>query len=196
MKKNLSILLLGLIIGGLIAFWISSRNKAREELEIRHNMVIEKIEALGNLEVVRYNIQDVMEYKKIRQFLPNAKAILVAVGEVIVCVDLTTITEEDIYTSKDSIRISLANPEICHVKIDHSKSRIFDTEYGLWETAQITDEAYRYAEKELNGQALKLDVAGKGRDNTVNLLTPILKAMGFEKVLITFKPKTAIDTKR
>lgn len=196
MKKNLSILLLGLIIGGLIAFWISSRNKAREELEIRHNMVIEKIEALGNLEVVRYNIQDVMEYKKIRQFLPNAKAILVAVGEVIVCVDLTTITEEDIYTSKDSIRISLANPEICHVKIDHSKSRIFDTEYGLWETAQITDEAYRYAEKELNGQALKLDVAGKGRDNTVNLLTPILKAMGFKKVLITFKLKTAIDTKK
>ena len=193
MKKNISILLLGLIIGGTIVFLISSKEEKKEELEINHEMVIEKIEALGNLEVVRYNIQDVMEYKKVRQFLPNAKAVLIATGEVIVCVDLTTINENDIYTSKDSIRITLANPEICHVKIDHSKSRIFDTEYGLWETAQITDEAYRYAEKGLNERALKLDVASKGRDNTVQLLTPILKAMGFEKTLITFKSKNKID---
>lgn len=193
MKRSIGNIIVGLILGILITGLFLSKKKNRNEIEINHNMVIERIESLGNLEVVKYNVQDVMEYKKVRQWLPNAKTVMIVSGEIIVCVDLTTLSEDDIYTSGDSIRLSLPNPKLCHVKIDHSRSKILDIEYGLWESAQITDEAYKYVEKELETQSLKLNMEGEGRNNTVNLLTPILKAMGFNYVSITFRESNRTD---
>lgn len=164
--------------------------KKTSSVQISHNMVLQKIESLGNLEVTRYNIQDMMEYKKIRRWLPNAKTALVVSGEVICCIDLTKLQPEDIKVSDKTIQIQLPSPEICHVKIDHSKSRIYDMEFGLWESTKIVDEAYTFAEKQLNEKAKELDMLSLSRDNAVNLLRPILEAMGFDEVVISFKPQT------
>jgi hypothetical protein len=59
-------------------------------------------------------------------------------------------------------------------------------QFGLWESTQIADEAYRQAEKQLREQAAKLDMDSKSRDSAVNLLRPILQAMGFDHIFITF----------
>ncbi len=185
-RSYINILAIGILIGGLIMYLWGGRSKGNEKVEVSHTMIVQKIEDLGNLEVVQYNIQDLMEYKKVRQWLPNAKTALIVSGEVIGCIDLTKVKPEDIYTSGDSIRLRLPAPEICHIKINHSESRIYDMQFGLWESTQIADEAYRYAENELRRQAMKLDITSKSRDNAVNLLRPILQAMGFEYVYITF----------
>lgn len=185
-RSYINILAIGILIGGLIMYLWGGRGKGNETVEVSHTMIVQKIEDLGNLEVVQYNIQDLMEYKKVRQWLPNAKTALIVSGEVIGCIDLTKVKPEDIYTSGDSIRLRLPAPEICHIKINHSESRIYDMQFGLWESTQIADEAYRYAENELRRQAMKLDITSKSRDNAANLLRPILQAMGFEYVYITF----------
>lgn len=190
------ILIAGILIGVLIMYLFTSRGKGGDKVEVSHNMIVEKIENLGNLEVLQYNIQDLIEYKKERQWLPNAKTALIVAGEVICCVDLTKVKPDDIYTSGDSIRIKLPEPEICHVKIDHSASRIYDMQFGLWETTEIADEAYRHAETQLKAQAMKLDMKSKSRDNTVNLLRPMLEAMGFKHVLITFDGKGYTEKSR
>ncbi|MBK5721863.1 DUF4230 domain-containing protein [Dysgonomonas sp. Marseille-P4677] len=185
-RSYINMLAVGILIGGLIMYLFDNNGKDNGKVKVSHNMIVEKIENLGNLEVLQYNIQDLIEYQKMRQWLPNAKTALIVAGEVICCVDLTKVKPEDIYTSGDSIRIKLPAPEICHVKINHSASRIYDMQFGLWESTQIADEAYRHAEKQLKAEAMKLDMESKSRDNTVNLLRPILEAMGFEHVLITF----------
>lgn len=190
LRTNLLILILGFTIGLLCMYFIFNREKNVQKIEISHNMVMEKIEALGNLEVLKYSIKDVMEYKKVRQWLPNAKAALIISGEVIACIDLTKIEQNDIHVSGDSITLRLPSPEICHVRIDHEKSHIYNIEYGLWESGKIMDEAYRYAEKELYKQAEKIDFESKSRDNANNLLRPILYAMGFKNVNITFHSKS------
>ncbi|MFV0417993.1 MAG: DUF4230 domain-containing protein [Dysgonomonas sp.] len=185
-RTNLTLLFFGIVIGMLIMYFLSSKGKGEEKEEISHTMIVEKIENLGNLEVLKYNIQDIMEYRKVRQWLPDAKTALVVSGEIICCVDLTKLKPEDIYTSGDSIRLRLPAPEVCHTKVDHTKSRIYDMQYGLWESAEIADAAYRSAEKQLSERAIELDIEGKSRDNAVNLLKPILEAMGFKSIFITF----------
>ena len=186
-RTNLTVLFFGIVIGMLIMYLLSSKGKGEEREEITHTMIVEKIENLGNLEVLKYNIQDIMEYRKVRQWLPDAKTALIVSGEIICCVDLTKLKPEDIYTSGDSIRLRLPAPEVCHTKVDHSKSRIYDMEYGLWESTKIADAAYRSAEKQLSERAKELDIESKSRDNAVNLLKPILEAMGFKSVFITFE---------
>lgn len=185
-RMYIAVLLLGILLGFLLYPLLSRGKKDVSNLEVSHTMIVEKIESLGNLEVLKYSIQDIIEYKKVRQWLPNAKAALLVSGEVICCVDLTEIKAEDIYVSGDSIRLHLPAPELCHVKIDHSKSRVYNVEYGLWESVEIVDAAYKSAEKQLYERAGELDIKQKGRDNAVNLLNPILGAMGFNNILITF----------
>lgn len=185
-RVSITILIFGVLLGLLLSSLLKKNKEEMPNSVVSHTMIVEKIENLGNLEVLKYNIQDIIEYKKIRQWLPNAKAALIVSGEVICCVDLSKITPDDIYTSGDSIRLQLSTPEICHVKIDHSKSRVYNMEYGLWESVEIVDAAYKSAENQLNNKASELDIKQKGRDNTVALLKPILEAMGFKHILITF----------
>lgn len=186
-RTNLTVLIFGIILGMLIMYLFVTREDKEKNEEVSHTMIIEKIENLGNLEVLKYNIQDIMEYKKIRQWLPNAKTALIVSGEIICCIDLTKLKPENIYTSGDSIRLQLPAPKVCHTKVDHSKSRIYDMQYGLWESTEIADAAYRSAEKQLNERAMDLDIESKSRDNAVNLLKPIIEAMGFKHVFITFE---------
>ncbi len=187
LRSQIFILIIGIILGIMVMYLIAQ--KKNSTVQISHSMVLEKVESLGNLEVTRYSIQDMMEYKKVRRWLPNAKTALVVSGEVICCVDLTKLKPEDIQVTDKTIHLQLPSPEICHVKIDHSKSRIYNMEFGLWESTKIVDEAYSFAEKQLDEKARQLDMLSQSRDNTVNLLKPILEAMGFEEVIISFSPQ-------
>lgn len=188
MKTRVFTLTAGILLGILIMFLIRNSKEESNQVEISHNMIIEKIESLGNLEVTKYSIQDMMEYKKVRRWLPNAKTALIVSGEVICCVDLTKLKPEDIIVTGKRITLKLPQPEICHVKIDHSKSRVYDIEYGFWESAKIADEAYKAAERELNDKARQMDIISQSRSNAANLLRPILLAMGFDEVVITYYP--------
>jgi hypothetical protein len=181
------ILFAGIATGILFMHLFTGKNPKKDKVEISHNLIVEKIESMGNLEVLKYNIRDVMEYKKIRKWLPNAKTALVVAGEVIVCIDLNAINPEDIYTSGDSIRIWLPEPDICHVKIDHKNSHIYNMEYGWWEAQAIADEAYRAAEQQLYDRAHQLNFMDESRKNALFVLEPLLKAMGFKDVYITYR---------
>lgn len=189
MRKKLfplSILVILLALFSLIIYLLNSAGK-EEKTVVSHTMVVQQIEEMGKLEVVKYNIQDMMEYEKVRQWLPNSKATLKIVGEVIACVDLTTIGENDIVTKDDSVSLILPMPEICHYKIDHSRSRVYNMQYGLWETAEVVEDAYKKAEEQIYQQAQSMGIEKESRENTIKVLTPILRAMGFTKIHIGFK---------
>lgn len=186
-ERNAIFLFLGLIIGLLVMYVILSSSKQKSKTEISHSTLVENIEQIGNLEVVKYNIKDIIEYKKIRQWLPNAKTALVISGEVTICIDLTKVKAHDIYTMGDTIALTLPQPEICHTSINHSQSKIYNMEFGLWESEILVDEAYKRAELYLKEQSLELDYKEKAYENTHSLLTPLLHSMGFKHVIINFK---------
>lgn len=190
MKLKLLFYFIFFILGCLVGWYIAKAiysSTSTEETIINHTLILNKIESVGNLEVVKCNVQDVIEYKKIRQWLPNAKTALLVQGEIIACIDLTQIKEDEINISGDSIALLLPVPEICHVKINHSQSKIYDTKYGLWESAQLVDEAYKYAQKELELRAKQINLKEEARTNTIHLLTPMFNTMGFNSVTIMFR---------
>lgn len=189
MKKiSISILLL-IILLALIAFivYLVKSTGKEDKVYITHDIVVQQIEELGNLEVVKYNIQDVVQYEKKRTWLPNSKASLMVAGEVIACVDLTKLSKNDIFTNKDSVSLILPVPEICHYKVDHSRSKVYNVEYGLWETAKLVDDAYAHAEQHLYQSALNMGIAQESRDNAIKVLTPILRGLGFTRIYIGFR---------
>ena len=69
-----------------------------------------------------------MEQKLVRDYLPDPKALLIVHGEAVGCIDLKTIDKDDIQTLGDTLFITLPEPNVCHFKIDHSKSKIYDSE--------------------------------------------------------------------
>ncbi|MEN9918430.1 MAG: hypothetical protein RL662_866 [Bacteroidota bacterium] len=189
MKKIMflgGIFMLILIFFALFVLFL--RNKEKEQVYISHEVIVRQIEELGNLEVVKYNIQDMMEYQKVRRWLPNSIASLKVVGEVIACVDLAKIADGDVQITGDSVHLMLPIPEICHYKIDHSRSKVYNIEYGLWESAELVDEAYKDAEQQLYQEALNMGIAEESKKNAIKVLTPILKALGYSKIHIEFKP--------
>lgn len=185
--KKIQILVTIVVVLVIFIVFLLTSNKKEPQVNITHEILVQQIEELGNLEVVKYNIQDMMEYEKIRRWLPNSKASLKIVGEVIACVDLTKIQQEDIVTEGDSVSLMLPIPEICHYKVDHSRSKVYNMEFGLWESAQLVDDAYHQAEQNLYQQALKMGIANESRENTIKVLTPILRGLGFKRIYIGFK---------
>lgn len=167
--------------------FVLSRSPKTEKTEINHNMVLQQVEELGRLEVLKYNIRDIIEYKKMRTWLPNSKTALIVVGEVIACVDLTLITPEDVVVTGDSVSLLLPIPEVCHFKVDHSRSRVYDVQYGLWDTPELVDEAYREAEQQIYQKALEMGIAEESRQSAVKMLTPLMNALGFRSVTLNFK---------
>lgn len=187
-KKYIPYIILIVIVIVLIKFWKNTTND-NETIHVSHNTVVQEIETLGRLEVVKYNIKDVIEYEKVRSWLPNSRTALIVSGEVIGCIDLSKLKEEDIFTSKDSISIKLPAPEVCSFKIDHSKSRVYDIENGWWETTDLIDEAYRHAEQQLYTQAENMGLTADCQTNTEKILIPLLHKLGFKKTHLEFYKK-------
>jgi hypothetical protein len=183
MNKTSIFLLVGLAI---VIFFLVKPSK-KNESKVVHELLLQQVEEIGRLELVRYNIQDIVEYEKMRNWLPNSRTILMVSGEVVACIDLALLTEDDITVEGDSVALLLPIPEICHVKIDHSRSKVYDVKFGLWDTPDLVDEAYREAEKEIHNKALEMGLVSQSRDSAVKLLTPILQALGFEKITINFR---------
>lgn len=182
------ILIIPIIIISLTAIiYFAFKPNKPDKIFISHDMVLEQVEEIGKLELLKYNIRDIIEYKKERTWLPNSQTALIVVGEVVACIDLTQINKDDITIVDDSINLTLPLPEICYFKIDHNRSRVYDVQYGLWDTHQLVDEAYKEAELQIHRQAIDMGIAKESKQSAIKIITPILNGLGFKKVRIDFK---------
>jgi hypothetical protein len=178
----LGILLLGGVGGALLykGFTASSTSD--------HGLTVEKIENMGKLQLMKMNMKDVLEQTKERPlFLPNAKAVLIVVGEVYAGIDFQKVQKSDIVSSDQLVTISLPAPEILLAKVNHEQSRVYDVRWGILSTARLVDEAYKSAELAIRDEAAKMGFEETCRTNAVTLLTPMFRAMAGKEVRITFK---------
>jgi len=158
--------------------------------EITEDVMIEKITNIGKLELVKYNMKDVIEKKELRTLLPDRRILLVAAGEVAGCIDLTKIKKEDIeHVTADSVIVYLPQPEVCYFKLDHKRSRVYDVT-GAWfstDTKAMVEDIYKIAEQRILQNAKEMDILGKTRENALIIFRPILENISGKKVGIKFK---------
>lgn len=157
-----------------------------DEVKTTHNIVIKEIVSLGKMELVKYSFRDVVEQEIVRDFLPDPKAILIVQGEAVGCIDLSKITEKDLTSSGDTLILNLPNPEVCYHKIDHSKSKIYKTDYAFMNEAVLLDEAYRKAEEQILKSALDSDILEQTKKNAELILKPLLENISSKQVVIKY----------
>jgi hypothetical protein len=189
MKKFMILFLLFIVVvigSGIIG--IVLYRKATERSSSEHLLTVEKIEKMGKLELVKFNIKDVVEQTKDRPFfLPNAKAVLIIAGEVIAGIDLEKVKEGDIVSSGTEVTVLLPRPEILISKVNHERSKIYDIKWGGFATAERVDEAYKTAELMIIDETAKMGYEETCRNNATALLTPIFKEIAGKEVKIFFK---------
>ena len=178
-----------LLIAGVIWAWEQVRqwNPFRTETQTSHNVVLKEIVALGKMELVKYNFRDIVEHEVVKPLLPNAKALLIVTGEVVGCIDLTKVKTEDFHTQDDTLVLTLPQPEICVSKIDHSKSKVYNTEYALFEEGKLVDDAYKQAEEQLQKSAQEMNILPQTKANAEKILRPFLEKISDKKIKLVYR---------
>ena len=169
---------------------LASVNPLTQEprVTVTHNTVLTQVEALGKLELVRYRFKDVVEYKRTNRypFLPDAKVALVVGGEAVGCLDLRKIRPQDVVLEGDSVvRVFLPAPELCGFQVKHDQSRVFSTENGFFQDADLVDQGYRYAEAQVRTAALQSGILAETQRNAQQILGPLLRTLTGRRVVLS-----------
>lgn len=180
-----------LVVAGLIASWEQIRgsnalSRFRRDSPAQR-IVLQEVTALGKLELVRYTFKDIVEHEQLNTFLPNANALLIVEGEATGCIDLTKISLADIITTGDSITVRLPNPELCSWKINHDRSRVYDTRFAFLDNSQLVSDAYRQAERQIRQSALSGGILEQTRQNANRMLRPLLMRISGRRVGLVFR---------
>ena len=198
------LIILLLLLVGMQTLWNNFRNgkwlpdffAGEDKTQTMHTLVLQEITSMGKLELVKYNFKDVVEQEIVKMWLPNAKAILIVQGEAIGCVDLTKIKIADITSEQETLVVHMPEPELCVFKIDHGKSKVYNTEYAFTEEAKLVEEAYKQAEKQIQKSALDMGILKQTEENAAKILTPMLEKASGKKVLLKFPMTAKIDKLR
>lgn len=181
-----------LLVAGLIAIWEQIRgsdtlSRFRRGDNTAQSIVLKEITALGKLELVRYTFKDIVEHEQLNTFLPNANAVLIVEGEATGCIDLTKISLADITTNGDSVTVRLPKPELCGWKINHDRSRVYDTRFSFLDDSQLVSDAYRQAEHQIRQSALNGGILEQTRQNADRMLRPLLARLSGRRVGLIYR---------
>jgi len=190
MKRFLILLTLACL--GILAVYFfvikGAGNKDKEpKITITNNIIMEKVVAVGKLELVKFYIRDILEQTKENKWWFNAKVTLIITGEVAGCIDLRTIDSTDIQLTETDLTLTLPQPEICYSKIDHKNSKVYNIEHGEFEEAELIDSAYKAAEKQIEAAAVQMRIKEQTRQNAEFVLRPLLESFTGKKVTLKFK---------
>lgn len=175
---------------------IGNSHISGKEVVSSNTAILRKIEALGRLELVRYNFQEVTEVKelgkeyfRIFKVEPDAKAILITQGEAVGCIDLTKMKIQDISEAEDTLYIKLPDPELCYYKLNLEKTRLYSVETGFFTNRdKFIERAYQRAEQEIRKAALNSNILEQTRNNAYLMLRPMLEKMTGKTVIIQEEP--------
>jgi len=198
------LLLLALLLWSI---GIELPGKGKDKVEvIQSTTILEKVESLGKLELVKYNFKEIYDYASISKgkisgesvlktydYAPDLKAILIASGEAVGCIDLTKLQSNDINITGDTLFIQLPNPEQCYHKLDLDKTRVYHFERTGWwsrlfsdddEMKSVIEKAYRNAEKQIEKSALESGILEQTEKNAKLILKPMLERMSGKIVVL------------
>lgn len=187
--KSLLVFLIfcALIAAGLYYFKVKLFGSHKE---FHEDVMVEKITSMGKLELVKYSMKDVIEQKEVRSILPDKRILFVAVGEVTGCIDLTKVKKQDIVpVGEDSMTVTLPQPEICYVKLDHQKSKVYDVS-GVWfpsDSQDMVEGIYKVAEQRLLKNASDMQLLQKTKQNALLIFRPMLENLSGKKVGVIFR---------
>jgi Protein of unknown function (DUF4230) len=173
-----------------------TKNRKHDKEEITNTVFITEIKALGKLELTKITIKDVMEYTMELDWALDKKVLMVFGGEVVGCIDLTKIREENIITTDSIITIKLGGTEICYSKLDHNKTKLYNlstmAEFNKIEP-EMMDYLYKKGEAYLVSDSMKMVVKKETEANARKILKPLLEKISKKQVIIEFEKNRILN---
>lgn len=150
--------------------------------------IIHSVQALARLETIQYSIEKVITAEigqNAFSFLFGDRLLFVAHGVVIAGVDLTKLSEDDLYTSGNTVYIQLPAAEIFVATLDNEKSYVYNRDTGLFTKGDVNLEtnAREVAQQEIEKAALEDGILDQAQTNAENFLYRLLRELGFEEVV-------------
>ncbi|MBL6449717.1 DUF4230 domain-containing protein [Fulvivirga sp. 29W222] len=182
-----------LLLGGWVYVTLMSDEKA--ETIINRSTILQEVEALGKLELVKYNFKEITEvtevskeYFRLFKLGPDSKIALISEGHAVGCIDLTKIRESDLILENDTLFVNLPSPEICYYKLDMEKTRIYSLQTNpMKDEKSFIQKAYKHAEREIKVSALNSGILEQTRENAEIILKPLLEQVSGHKVILKTK---------
>jgi hypothetical protein len=180
----------------------SFSNPFREETVDRSSpVVLRAIEDLARFQAATGHFEVIVDVEKDTRFVPSAirgeRVLFVAVGEVDAGVDFASLDEDAVEVSDDRLAAELTLPSATFfdVRVDPARSYVYDRDRGLidrvaslfQDNPTSERELYLLSEQKLRAAAqTDSGLLARAEQNTRRMLTSLLRALGFERVTITF----------
>jgi hypothetical protein len=188
---RLSIVLLSIVVA--ILFWELAKRQFfgsnEPKVEVKHNLSLEQVEAIGKLELVKYKFKDILEYTVKRPwYIGDSKALIIISGEAVGCIDLRKIKPEHIVEKDSVVFVQLPQPELCYTKVNHQESRLYEVETGIFsnDAGSIVSKSYKEAEKQIEKTALESNILEQTKINAELILKPTLERIARKKVVFKY----------
>ena len=153
--------------------------------------VVLELKELQRLETVSFTIEKIIDSKiqsnnKLQELLFGDKLLLIAHGEVIAGIDLSSIEAEDVTVNEKDITIRVPAPTIFLVRLDSEKTRVYDRQTGLFTKGNkdLETTAREQAEISIKEAACEAGILTNAWENAEKQLVTLFKTVGFEKVII------------
>lgn len=190
-------------VGLLLAVAVPSLNPFRSETIDRSGpAVLRSIERLSEYRAATANLEVVVDIEEDAKLLPGfikgEKTLLVAAGRVDAKVDFSRLRGSALKVSEDrkEVEIVLPAPTLAEPQLDLERTRVFDRERGLFDRIESVFEDSPTSDRELLLLAeQKLAAAARAdggvltaaEENTRQMLTGLLRGLGFERVTVGFE---------
>lgn len=168
----------------IVNLWLEIQS--REEI---HSTILQRVEKLGNLELVKYRIKDVMiiERGKI-PMITHSRMLAVISGEAIGCIDMGKLSGDALRLSGDTVYLKLPQPYVCHHFLKHGETKLYDMNLSLIDRAMDREEElmnyiYEEAENRILEEALRSGILEETRRGAMDFLNRFLQSLGFEAVV-------------
>lgn len=195
-KAKWSLLLISLGSGiFLLWFWYFRLRPADTASHERQDILIQQIAALGQLELLQYQVRDVLR-KEWTYTIPFARSrlLLVVAGEARLCMDFARVRVVESDWDARRLHLRLPSPEVCVVRIDPARSEVYDADFSVieWWTgseAERVREALTAAQETLRVRLQRQLPYKAAQQQAETLLRRLCEAMGWRE--ITFSHEEA-----
>lgn len=222
--KQIKVLLFAfpwLLVVILLLLWFSGfefpgrGGNTRTEV-INTRLILEKVEDLGKIELIRYNYHEIFDYQQLskgkirgssalRQFdySPDLKAVLITRGEAVGCIDLTLMKLRDFVYRNDTLIVHMPEPELCYYKLDLENTRVYDFERSSWwsrifpdedEMKGVIEDAFREAERQIRISAIENGILEETKNNAELILRPLIQKLADKPVVFLYEPSGDLRT--
>ena len=164
--------------------------------------VLKSIERIEEFRAASANLQVIVDIERDTRLLPDflkgERTLFVAAGSVDAGVDLRRLRKDAIRVNEDRTEatITLPAPRLYEPRVDPSRSRVYDRDRGLldrlesvFEDSPVDDrELFALSERKLLEAArADRDLLPTARRNTREMLTGLLRGLGFRRVTVRFE---------